>query len=55
LAVKDGNWEISKLGGMGSHVIKVKVEVEELGPFGQISTFGEAITAASRPGNPGNP
>jgi hypothetical protein len=36
-------------------VIKVKVEVEELVPFGQIIAFGEAITADSRPGNPGNP
>jgi len=36
-------------------VIKVKVEVEELVPFGQIKAFGGAITATSRSGNPGNP
>jgi hypothetical protein len=36
-------------------VIKVEVEVEEVVPFGQIHAFSEAITAASRPGNPGNP
>jgi len=36
-------------------VIKVKVDVGEVVPFGQINAFGEAITAVSRPGNPGNP
>jgi hypothetical protein len=33
----------------------VKVEVEEVVPFGQINAFGKAITAVSRSGNPGNP
>jgi hypothetical protein len=36
-------------------MVKVEVEAEEVVPFGQIHTFDEAITAVSRPGNPGNP